>query len=194
MGKRKHLSEPSMRFKAIALLVLSLTAPASFSQTFMIVAREIRDGEELRRPFASQEGMIEGMFDLGYVSFDTGLYAPAVDWRILDFQEPLDIARRGLAQYLLAAEVRSLTEPRNQGAPESGTQRDQREPALKIQVSVHDHLFDVRASLLLGEGEIVSNNEGAEKAGLTYPEFLHSVGREVAARGIDLMMTAAGKP
>ena len=183
-----------MRSKAIVLLLLTLTAATSFSQTFMIVAREIRDGEELSRPFASQEGMIEGMFDLGFVSFDTGLYDPAVDWRFLDFQEPLDIARRGLAQYLLAADVRSYTEPRNQATAESANAQVPPEPALKIRVSVRYYLFDVRASVALGEGEIVLDNDSADKAGLTYSEFLHSAGRKVAARGIDLMRATTGKP
>ena len=187
-----------MKFRTIVLLVLTLSAPAGYGDTFMILAREIRDGEELPRPFASQEGMIEGMFDLGYVSFDTGLYAPAVDWETLDLQEPLDIARRGLARYLLAAEVRSITEPGNRSAPESGAYRESgesreiQEPVLKIRVAVRFHVFDVRSSLCLGEGEFVMNNDGADEAALTYFEFLHSAGREVAARGIELITASAG--
>ena len=102
-----------MKLRGVVLLFLILSSLGCFAQTFMILATEIRDGEELSRPFASQEGMIEGMFDLGFVSFDTGLYAPEVDWGAMDFQEALDIARQGLARYLLAAEVRSITESRN---------------------------------------------------------------------------------
>ena len=102
-----------MRLKIVPLLFLTLCSLPCFAQTFMIVATEIRDGEQLSRPFPSQEGMIEGMFDSGFVSFDTGLYAPEVDWREMDFREPLEIARQGLARYLLAAEVRSITEPRD---------------------------------------------------------------------------------
>ena len=193
-----------MKFRAIVLLVLTLSAPAGFGDTFMIVAREIRDGEELPRPFASQEGMIEGMFDLGYVSFDTGLYAPAVDWETLDLQEPLEIARRGLAQYLLAAEVHAITEPGNQGATESGASpgsgesrasgesRELQEPALRIRVTVRYHVFDVRSSLCLGEGEFVMDNDGADEAALTYLEFLHSAGRTAAARSIELVEASSG--
>ncbi|MBN2551695.1 MAG: hypothetical protein JXB06_02945 [Spirochaetales bacterium] len=188
-----------MKFRAIVLLVLTLTAAVGFSETFMIVAREIRDGEELQRPFASQEGMIEGMFDLGYVSFDTGLYAPAVDWETLDFREPLDIARQGLARYLLAAEAHSITEPGNQADPESVASTGSREPgklqepALKIRVTVRFHVFDVHSSLCLGEGELVMDNEGADEAVLTYFEFLHSAGREVAARSIGLVEAYGGQ-
>jgi hypothetical protein len=164
-----------------------------FGQTFMIVATEIRDGEELQRPFASQEGMIEQMFDSGFVSFDTGLYEPAVDWRAGEFEEPLAIARQGLAQYLLAAEVVSETEPRFPADKQSGTQESGREPVLKIITKVQFYLLDVRSQTLIGRGELVADNESPEKQQLTYFEFLYTVGRAITERGIECLKKSRGK-
>jgi hypothetical protein len=183
-----------MKLKAVVLLLLILSSFTCFGQTFMIVATEMRDGEELSRPFASQEGMIEGMFDLGFVSFDTGLYAPAVDWGAMDFREPLAIARQGLAQYLLAAEVRSISEPRDPKTLPPDTGESPAQGLLKIETSVRFYLFDVRNADPLGKGEIFLNNESPETLELTYTEFLYSVGRDIAGRGIDLMREVAGKP
>lgn len=180
-----------MKLKALVLLILILASYACFGQTFMIVAIEILDGEELRRPFASQEGMIEGMFDSGFVSFDTGLYAPAVDWADLDFREPLHIARQGLAQYLLAAEVRSISERRDLPAHQNGDSESRPEPALKIETFVRYYLFDATTAAVLGEGEFVMDNESPEMQHLTYTQFLHATGREITARGIDLMKQTA---
>jgi hypothetical protein len=187
MGKT-HFRELSMRrIAAPVLLFFLLCSFSCFGQTFLIVVKEIRDGEELSRPFASQEGMIAAMFDLGFVSFDTGLYAPSVDWEAEEFQEPFDIARQGLAQYILAAEVQSVTEKRNLG-PESGdASATDLEPELKIDTSVHYYLLGVEAAGVLGEGEMVLDNRSPEKQQLTYWQFLFAVGRDVAARGIELL-------
>jgi hypothetical protein len=163
------------RIAALVLLFFLLCSILCFGQTFLIVVKEIRDGEELSRPFASQEGMIAAMFDLGFVSFDTGLYAPSVDWEAREFQEPLDIARQGLAQYILAAEVRSITEKRNL------------EPELQIDTSVHYYLLGVEAAGILAEGEMVLDNRSPEKQQFTYWQFLFSVGQDVAAQGIELL-------
>ena len=183
-----------MKLKAVVLPFLILSSLACHGQTFMIVATEVRDGAQLSRPFASQEGMIEGMFDLGFVSFDTGLYAPAVDWVVLDFREPLDIAREGLARYLLAAEVRSITEPRDPAAPRRDAGESPVQRSLKIETSVRYYLFDVGNTTPLGKGEIFFNNESPEKLELTYTEFLYSVGRDIAGRGVDLMRKITEKP
>ena len=180
-----------MKLKAVVLPFLILSSFSCFGQTFMIVATEVRDGEQLSRPFASQEGMIEGMFDSGFVSFDTGLYAPDVDWGALDFQEPLEIARQGLARFLLAAEVRSITEPRDPKDLPRDTGESPAQGLLKIKTSVRFYLFDVRIAAPLGTGEIFFDNESPETMELTYTEFLHSVGRDIAARGIDLMRKTA---
>ena len=180
-----------MKLKALVLQLLILSALAGFGQTFMIVATEIRDGEELSRPFASQEGMIEGMFDSGYVSFDTGLYSPAVDWKRMDFREPLAIARQGLAQYLLAAEVRSSTEAREPTTAKRNSGESNVQGLAKIETSVLFYLFDVRNSSLLGRGEMFLDNESPETLELTYAQFLHSVGRDIAQRGIELMRNNA---
>ena len=180
-----------MKLKALVLQLLILSSVTGFGQTFMIVATEIREGEELSRPFASQEGMIEGMFDSGYVSFDTGLYAPAMDWKAMDFREPLAIARQGLAQYLLAAEVRSSTEPREPTTVQRDSGESNVQGLLKIETSVLYYLFDVRNSKPLGRGEMFFDNESPETLELTYAQFLHSVGRDIAQRGIELMRNNA---
>ena len=182
-----------MKLKAVLLLFLFLSI-ACFAQTFMIVATEIRDGEELGRPFPSQEGMIEGMFDSGFVSFDTGLYAPAVDWESLDFSEPLTIARQGLAQFLLAAEVRSTTEARDLSTMKNYTGESPAQDLLKIQTSVRCYLYDVESKKPIGRGTRGFDNESPETMELTYGEFLHGVGRDIAVLGIDLMKKATGKP
>jgi hypothetical protein len=187
MGKT-HFRELSMRrVAALGLLFFLLCSFLGFGQTFLIVVKEIRDGEELSRPFASQEGMIAAMFDLGFVSFDTGLYAPSVDWEAEEFQEPFDIARQGLAQYILAAEVQSVTEKRNLGPASGDASATDLEPELKIDTSVHYYLLGVEAAGVLGEGEMVLDNRSPEKQQLTYWQFLFAVGRDVAARGIELL-------
>jgi hypothetical protein len=96
--------------KAVLLFLLILVSISCRGETFFVLVSEIRDGKELGRPSASQEGVIEAMFDLGFISFDSGPYRPAVNWTTMDFREPLAIARQGLAQFILAAEVRSVTE------------------------------------------------------------------------------------
>jgi hypothetical protein len=183
-----------MKLKVVLLPLLILSSFACFAQTFMVVATEIRNGEQLSRPFASQEGMIEGLFDLGFVSFDTGPYAPAVDWGAMDFREPLAIARQGLARYLLAAEVRSISGPRDPDAEQSDTGESPAQGLLKIETSVRCYLFDVRNGAPLGEREIFLDNESPETLELTYTEVLHSVGRNIAGRGVELMRNAAIKP
>jgi hypothetical protein len=183
-----------MKLTAIVLFILTLCSLPCFAQTFMIVATEIRDGDELSRPFASQEGMIEGMFDSGFVSFDTGLYPPAVDWEALDFREPLDIARQGLARYLLAAEVRSATEPRDLSTVKSYTGESPAQGLYKIETTVRYYLFDLRSPAPIGKGELTFDNESPEALELTYSEFLHSVGREIAGLGIELMRKVTEKP
>ena len=180
-----------MKLKNLLPLTLLLCSAACFAQTFMIVATEIRDGEQLSRPFPSQEGIIEGMFDSGFVSFDTGLYAPAVDWESMDFSEPLTIARQGLAQYLLAAEVRSATEARDLSTVKNYTGESPAQGLLKIQTSVRYWLFDVRSTTLIGRGAGSFDNESPETLELTYSEFLHWVGRNIAGLGIDLMRKTA---
>jgi hypothetical protein len=135
--------------------------------------------------------MIEGMFDSGFVSFDTGLYAPAVDWEALDFREPLEIAREGLAQYLLAAEVRSNTEPRDMASVKSYAGESPVQGLIKIETSVRYYLLDVRTAAVLGKGQSFFDNESPETLELTYSEFLHTVGRDIAGRGIELMRRAA---
>jgi hypothetical protein len=181
-----------MRLKTVLLLFLLLSSLPCFAQTFMVVATEIRDGEEIGRPFPSQEGMIEGMFDSGFVSFDTGLYAPEVDWQGMDFQEPLDIARQGLARYLLAAEVRSTTEPRDPKTLPPDTGESPAQNMLKIETSVRYYLFDVRNPAPIGRGEVIFDNDSTETLELTYKEFLHTVGRDVAKLGIGLMKKTTG--
>jgi hypothetical protein len=183
-----------MRFKTVVLSFLLLSSLPCHAQTFMIVAAEIRDGEQLSRPFPSQEGMIEGMFDLGFVSFDTGLYAPAVDWGAMDFQEPLDIARQGLARYLLAAEVRSTTEARDLSTVKSYTGESPVQGLEKIKTSVRYYLFDVRSMSAIGRGEVSFDNESPETLELTYSEFLHTVGRDVAKLGVGLMRKTTENP
>ena len=183
-----------MKLKVAVLPFLILSSLPCFTQTFMILATEIRDGEQLSRPFASQEGMIEGMFDSGFVSFDTGLYAPEVDWAAMDFQEPLSIARQGLARYLLAAEVRSLTEPRDLSSVKNYTGESPVQGLEKIETSVRYYLFGPRGSAPISEAEAAFDNESPETLELTYTEFLHYVGRNIAVLGIELMRRIEEQP
>jgi len=183
-----------MRLKTFVPFMLILSAATCFAQTFMIVATEIRDGEEPGRPFPSQEGMIEGMFDLGFVSFDTGPYAPAVDWGSMDFGEPRAIARQGLAQYLLVAEVRSVTEARDLSTVKNHTGESPAQGMLKIQTSVRYCLFEVRSAKPVGRGEKSFDNESPETLELSYGEFLHQVGRVLAGLGVDLMRNTPERP
>jgi len=56
---KTHFRESSMRRIApLVLLFFLVFSLLCFGETFLIVVKEIRDGEELSRPFASQEGMI----------------------------------------------------------------------------------------------------------------------------------------
>ena len=56
------------------------------------------------------------------------------------------------------------------------------------------YLFDVGNTTPLGKGEIFFNNESPETLELTYTEFLYSVGRDIAGRGVDLMRKITEKP
>lgn len=181
------------RIVALGLIFLLVCPLLCFGQTFLIVTKESRDGEELSRPFASQEGMIEAMFDLGYVSFDTGLYAPSVDWEAKEFEEPLGIARQGLAQYILAAEVQSVTEKRILGSGSGNDSAKDLEAELMIDTSVHYYLLRVETAGILGEGEMVLDNRNREKEHYTYWQFLFSVGQDVAVQGIELMKSITPK-
>jgi hypothetical protein len=105
----------------------------------------------------------------------------------MDFQEPLHIARQGRAQYLLAAEVRSSTEPRDLSTVKGYTGESPAQDLLKIQTSVRYYLFDVRVTTAIGNGNIDFDNVSPETLELTYSEFLHTVGRDIARRGIALM-------
>ena len=109
----------------------------------------------------------------------------------MDFQEPLAIARQGLAQYLLAAEVRSSTEPREPTTVQRDGGESNVQGLAKIETSVLYYLFDVRNASPLGRGEMFFDNDSPESLELTYTQFLHSVGRDIAQRGIELMRNNA---
>jgi hypothetical protein len=179
--------EPSMK-KAVLLFLLILVSISCRGETFFVLVSEIRDGKELGRPSASQEGVIEAMFDLGFVSFDSGPYRPAVNWTTMDFREPLAIARQGLAQFILAAEVRSVTERRVPAAPQQAERGS--DPQLAIGTSVRYRLFEVSSAAVLAEEEMEMDNSAEQTRYLSYYEFLHSVGREIAARCIERLKTS----
>jgi hypothetical protein len=181
--------EPYMK-KAILLCLLIIVSASCRGETFFIVVSEIRDGEELKRPSPSQEGIIEAMFDLGFVSFDSGHYRPAADWTTMDFREPLAIARQGLAQFILAAEVRSVTRQREPGAAQQDSGRRDSDPPLAIDTSVRYCLFEVSGAALLAEEEMELDNSSKQARELSYSEFLHSVGREIAVRCIRRLKTS----
>ena len=65
---------------------------------------------------------------------------------------------------------------------------------LKIQTSARYYLYDVRSKKPVGQGTGSFENESPETLELTYGEFLHGVGRDIAVMGIDLMKKTAGKP
>ncbi len=161
-----------------AITVLLFCSVVCSGETFLVITEEIRDGEDQSRPYSSQEGIISAMFDRGYISFDTGMYSPALDWHTEDFQESLAIARQGLADFLVAAQVHSLTEVIGGSEDSAASAAD---PVLGIQTTVHYYLFTVDSAELLGQGEITLDNSDAETQEYRYDQFLFFVGENIAS-------------
>lgn len=170
----------------VAVLTICL-ASWGFTETFLVVVRETRNGEIQSFPFPSQEGLMSGLFDLGYISFDTGHYLPTVDWEVMDFEEPLEIARLGLAEYLIAAQIGSQTEILTPPAGETGDSADPPEALLDIETSVRFYLLDVRSASLIDRGDLLLDNRGRQDGEGTYGGFLFGVGERIAREVLRLL-------
>jgi hypothetical protein len=163
---------------AACLLALGLVR-SLHGETFLVLVQELRNGEAAPRPFASQEGLMSAMFDLGHITFETGPYEPAADWEAGSFPEPLTLAREGGASYLAALRVDTQVAPRGQGE------------GVEIRGRAVFMLFDVASSRLLGQGEMeVSSVSGGGE--MTYEDFLFQTGEKAAREVLALCPRAAG--
>lgn len=166
---------------------LLLSTTPGHGQTFFVVVEETRDGEQLQRPSPSQEGILSGLYDLGYVSFDSGHYRPAVDWERQDFREPLAIAASGLARYVIGAEVKSQTQARTVAAGNAKSEEGKSAPALAIATSVRYYLLDADSGVLIGRGAFQRDNSGEKDREHTYRQFLHLIGEAIAREAQSLL-------
>jgi hypothetical protein len=164
-----------MRKAALTLLAfLALEAAQARAETFMLLVEELRDGSSAAQPLASEEGLMARMFELGHVTFDSGPYAPEVDWGRLEFQEPLSLAREGRAHYLAAIRVQAQTlgrVPAADGPP--GRTLEQ------LQAQARYYLWNAQSDTLLMQGECALDNRGREQE-LPYETLLFQVGDLVA--------------
>ena len=159
-----------------AVLWMSL-APRVFGDTFLIVTEEFRNGDYIEAPTPSQEGVMSAMFDLGHITFETGMYRPEMEWDRLAFAEPMLIARQGGARFLAAVRVFAEVAPRRDGPDQSADA-----PPFggrEITSRAEYLLFDAETSLLLGRGELTASNLSGERA-LSYDELLFKTGEGVA--------------
>jgi hypothetical protein len=157
---------------AICLLAFGLVR-SLYGETFLVLVQELRNGEAGPRPFASQEGLLSAMFDLGQITFETGPYQPAVDWEGHSFAEALALARQGGARYLATLQVDTQVVPQAEGN------------GVEIRGRAIFLLFDAAGSRLLGQGEmeISSTADGGEP---TYEDFLFRTGENVAREVLKL--------
>jgi hypothetical protein len=163
---------------ALALLWAGLAA-VSHGDTILVVVEEFRDGEPLEQPLASQEGLMSGMFDLGHITFETGLYRPQMNWDDLDFAEPLRLAREGLARYLAVAQVFADLLPPSDSASSL--------PAgVEITVRANYMLFDAGSGRLIGRGDLSGSSTAGERD-LRYDQFLFMTGERLARRITELL-------
>jgi hypothetical protein len=161
----------------LALLWL-LLGPPLFGGTILAIVEEYRAGDLQGTPSASQEGLMSAMFDLGHITFETGLYRPEMSWERMQFAEPLRLAREGGAGYL--AVVRVFAESNARAAVEGGT-GDQLSEGRRLDLTTRAEylLFDADSSTLLGRGEVQTSSAEAGRE-LTYDELLFQTGERVA--------------
>lgn len=137
--------------KAACLALMLAVAGLAPAQTILIVTSETLDGQSAPRPYRSQEGFMSAMFDLGYISFDTGPYVPQVGWDSGVYDEPLAIATAGLADYLVLARIdsRLRTPVFDPGVPA---------PLPDIHSEVSFRLLAIPGDSLLGQGQFSLNS------------------------------------
>jgi len=147
------------------LVLLAALAPA---ETVMLLVDERLDGEPAARPLASLEGLMAGMFEAGFVTFDPGPYQPEADWERQQFAEPLELARDGAAHYLATVRVESRTLEGGEAHP----------PAVYRALAAFC-LWQTGSGQLLGRGELALDNQERERE-VTYQALLFETGERVA--------------
>jgi hypothetical protein len=160
-----------------AAIWLLLSAPL-FGETFLVVVEEFRGGEALEPPLASQEGLMSAMFDLGHITFETGMYRPEMSWNGLQFSEPMRLAREGSARYLAVVRVFAEIYPLVERSEDPGGNAPTGE-GLEIESQAEYLLFDAESSRLLGRGEVTASSVGEQRI-LSYEELLFQTGETVA--------------
>jgi hypothetical protein len=167
-----------VKTRIVVLLWLFLAAPM-FGETFLVVVQEYRGGDRQELPLASMEGLMSAMFDLGHITFETGLYRPRMSWDDLQFAEPLRLAREGGAGYL--AVVRVFGEPRLPASAPEGSETEAPELSQReFSARAEYLLLNARTSTLLGRGELTVSSTDAKRE-LSYDEVLFLTGEKVAA-------------
>ena len=149
------------------LIILALASFPVFPDTFLVIAEETRDGEEYHQPLPSKEALMSFLFDHDHIVFDTGAIELTVDWDVLGFKEPLAVAGRGGARFLIAYRVESQLNPAVPGRNPKG--------APLIESLAHYALFEVKTSSLIGSGRLVMDNHGQEEE-LPYEKLLNKIG------------------
>jgi hypothetical protein len=162
--------------KALLLLsaILVLGASGARAKTFMLLVEELHDGSAAGQPLASEEGVMARMFELGQVTFDSGPYVPEADWAQLQFQEPLELAREGLAHYLAAIRVQAQTVgsvPAADGPPGR--------TFAQVRAQAQYYLYDAQSGALLQSGQSWLDNLGREQE-LPFETLLFQLGELVA--------------
>jgi hypothetical protein len=177
--------------KALLLLsisaILVLGAPGARAETFMLLVEELHDGIAAGQPLASEEGLMARMFELGQVTFDSGPYAPEADWAQLQFREPLELAREGLAHYLAAVRVQAQTlgsVPAADGPPGL--------TFAQVRAQAQYYLYDAGSGDLLEGGESTLDNLGREQE-LPFDALLFQTGDLTARELVKLSRRGTAK-
>ena len=162
--------------KALLLLsaVLVLGAPGARAETFMLLVEELHDGSAAGQPLASEEGVMARMFEMGHVTFDSGPIVLQADWAQLQFGEPLELAREGLAHYLAAIRVHAQTlgsVPATDGPPGR--------TFAQVRALAQYYLWNAQSGTLLQRGESSLDNLGREQE-LPFETLLFQLGDLVA--------------
>jgi hypothetical protein len=189
------------RLSTVVVLAVGLAA-ACHGDTFYIVVQELRDGAPVTPPSAGQQGIMAAMFDLGYVSFDSGRDQPAVDWDRGSFSGPLQIAVEGRADYLLAARVASEVTPLPRGqrqggaapaaAPAAEAPQEGQSP-LRVTTEAHYYLLDVPSGRQLAEG-VLATGSPPDDPDLTYEKQLFRVGGQIVGEVVRKWQGTAVQP
>ena len=152
--------------------ILALLIPfQGQGDTFLLVTEELSNGDEQSAPFPAREGLMSFIFDQGHIIFDIGALEVVVNWDELGFQEPLRLAREGLARFVIAARIRSQLSSEEQP------------PLIDSEASFF--LLDADSSKLIGSGSISLNNHGREEE-LSYSDLLYALGEKIGSELLKL--------